>query len=577
MQSRKSLFGLLLGGIGAITGIGLFASGCNDDSGKQITQEVTSQMIEQCCGTDKTSQEYAACVQAYQTNGVCSSPILKPDDPLPDVPLYGMPDPVPPTAEQIQECCGYDNGSKAYKECVENYIDVNNKPKCSHSEPIAIYGPDPTWCCGPKWNDCSDIYFHGGDCTSGIDPSESEACCAQTEDPGACVLDFIKSKGVCSYIDNPPQPVYGMPDDPPIDEPVSVWDCCEMNNGHEDEICVQDYEQTGTCHNEDLKECCTDTKDSYKSYKGFNHVCVSMLRKNNQCSAELKDCCGLEDGTYDDECTELFDKSGKCPTELITCCKNTKGVIDPYCANRVEKKGACDQEFNTCCQNDEGEIDELCAHTYDKYHVCAKDVDTCCKDSANDNSRYICRHSMYYAQLCNDEDMLNCCTERDSNGYPLSWSYTCINYYKKVNQYNVCADADDVNGGPVTIYGGDFRPLPFEWCDDYKGDYKKCIDFARCDVKLQEEEAKQCCGEDDKAEGYSDCLNTYKEKGKSESCLQPLDEGEPAPNTNPIACCGKGYTETSDYTGKGDVGETPWEKCVQAYLKDGKCPDKPGE
>ena len=240
----------------------------------------------------------------------------------------------------------------------------------------------------------------------------------------------------------------------------------------------------------------------------------------------------------------------------------------------------CDEELTSCCKGEDGNFNDLCVSTFeDDDHVCIKEVDECCKQETDTAAKDICSSAMYYIKQCNDQDVLECCTEEKWN--ELFWSRTCIRYYQKMHQYNVCFADEAVNGGVATIYGGDFRPLPFEWCDDYKGDYEKCIDFARCDVNLQEEEAKQCCGEDDKAEGYSDCLDAYKEKGKSTSCLQPLDEGEPAPNTNPIACCGKGYTGTVDYNGVGEMGPTPWEKCVDTYVKTGECigvpEDEPGD
>ena len=533
MQSRISRIVKFISSIGALAGIGLFATGCHESPHFERVSEPAAD-ITACCGTDMTAQNYNACVEAYHANGVCSSPVPKPDDPLP---LYGMPDPIPPTTAQIEECCGFDDGSTDYKECVENYKDVNNPPICSHSEPIAIYGPDPTWCCGPEWDECSNTYFNGGGCTSGIDPSESEACCAQAEDPGACVLDFIKTKKCPTDIVEPTD--------------KEIEDCCMMSDYKNDAECEKKYKETGVCDNEDMVQCCNDLVDDGLDISLVNASCVDIMHKEKQCSQDLKDCCQIPDGTYNDTCVELYHEKGSCDSSFSECCKKADGNFDKQCVESFNKNGQCDSELINCCKSEDGSINRACSKIMEDTKECI-----------------------------NDKDELECCSKEYDEWNYITVSYTCIRYYKKVNQYNVCAEADGVNGGIATIYGGDFRPLPFEWCDDYKGDYEKCLDFAKCDVNLQEEEAKQCCGQNDTVDGYADCLDAYKEKGKSESCLQPLNEGEPAPNTNPIACCGKGYTETLDYNGVGEMEPTPWEKCVDTYVKTGECigvpEDEPG-
>ena len=140
MQVHISRIGKLISSLGALTGIGLFMTGCHE-SAHYETAAVTVAEVEACCGTDKNSQDYNDCVQSYKANGVCSTPV-KPDDP---VPLYGMPEPIPPTPDQLKECCGQNDGSSEYKACVEDYTDINKPHTCRD----LVDEPDPP--SPPEW------------------------------------------------------------------------------------------------------------------------------------------------------------------------------------------------------------------------------------------------------------------------------------------------------------------------------------------------------------------------------------------------------------------------------------------
>ena len=550
MKTLNTLIGTLLGSLGALTGVGLLATGCSDNSPHHESISVTVTDVEACCGTDKTSQNYNACVQDYQANGVCSTS-GKPDDPIWDVPTYGMPDPIGPTPEQLQECCGQDDGTNDYKACVENYTDVNVPHACRDlvDEPDppspAIYGPNPYWCCGPEWDECSNTYFNGGGCTSGIDPSESQACCAKAENQDTCVLDFIKTKECPTEIK--------VPDEFEIEE------CCRLSDGTNDAECEKKYKETGVCDNTDMAQCCSDYPDELYDYqdwkpnpndKYFNSTCVSILRKKKQCSAELTECCSLKDGTYNDECTRRFEKTGQCPTQLNTCCKTDTGLYDKFCFDEFSKKGQCNTEYNECCKAEDGSINLACAKILKEKKQCL-----------------------------NDKEILDCCSGEKEFGMKedeldsISVSYTCIDYYKKNNVYHLCATTDDYY--IPALYGSDFRPDPYKMCEDYIGDYKKCTDFAKCGTSAYLEEGIQCCGEDDKSEKFSKCIKDYEEKGKTDACTNPLDKDEPAPNTNPKECCGP-------YPGEYSEWEKPeewksWVNCKDDYLETGKCPNESGD
>ena len=246
MKSFKKLVGTLLGGIGAFTGIGMLMNACSEEDNNKPVVEVTIAQVEQCCGTDKTASEYPycvnryiytgtcitssnlsrccgsktsnddynACVKDYLQNGYCSK------DGDEATPLYGMPDTIPtPTQEDIQECCGNDDGTSLYKQCIDQFDPLNDVIFCIGSDPNddlpAIYGPIPERCCdNTSANDdtCNFIYDNTGVCPKDPGNEGLVDCCEGITDPeelNICVKDYV-NYGSCLDIDDvPPDPVYG--------------------------------------------------------------------------------------------------------------------------------------------------------------------------------------------------------------------------------------------------------------------------------------------------------------------------------------------------------------------------------
>ncbi len=304
MKSIKSLVGTLLGGIGALAGFGILMTGCGDDgnSGK-ATQEITKAQLEECCGTDANSTTYEACVKNYQTNGVCSNDI----DPGVTTD-YGVPDPLTPVVygpapfkpDEIEKCCGEDDGSNKYKQCVESYKESG---KCENpDEPIYTeYGPsvDPIEeCCGKddgskKYKQCVESYKESGKCENpdepiyteygpSIDPIEE--CCGKddgSEKYKQCVESY-KESGKCENPDEPIYTEYGPSIDP-------IEECCGKDDGSKGyKQCVEDYNKAGGCGGiavpeygmppvDSIEECCgpEDDSDTYKA-------CVEDYNANGQ-------------------------------------------------------------------------------------------------------------------------------------------------------------------------------------------------------------------------------------------------------------------------------------------------------
>ncbi|MBO4350962.1 MAG: hypothetical protein J6A01_08465 [Proteobacteria bacterium] len=222
MKSTKSLISSILGGIGILAGFGMLLTGCSDDDDKKPTVEITKAQLDQCC---KDADNYEACVKDYQTNGVCSGykepgpvaeygvpPIDEPVEYGPiDAPEYGTIDPGP-TPEEIADCCGEDNGSEEYKECVADY---KKSGACAHhqDEPVPEYGMIET-----------PMYGMPDDPTP-VNPDDEKIkeCCGDdngSDEYKECVEDYQKA-GTCVKQPEPPipeygmpEPMYGMPDDP---------------------------------------------------------------------------------------------------------------------------------------------------------------------------------------------------------------------------------------------------------------------------------------------------------------------------------------------------------------------------
>ena len=227
MKSLKTLVGTLLGGIGILAGFSMLMTGCSDDDkDKTPTQEITKAQLEKCC---KDADNYEACVKDYQENGVCSGfidpgpvsdygvpPIYEPVEYGPiDAPDYGPIDPgIEPSPKEIAECCGDDNGSDEYKECVENYQKSGACPP-HHDDPVPEYGMPDT----PEYG-MPDVP------TPVPDDVGIKECCGDdngSDEYKECVADYKKA-GECALHDEDPvpdygmidPPMYGMPDDPGV-------------------------------------------------------------------------------------------------------------------------------------------------------------------------------------------------------------------------------------------------------------------------------------------------------------------------------------------------------------------------
>ena len=207
MKSIKSLVGPLVGGIGILAGFGMMLVGCSDDnSNKSAAKTPTAEEIAACCGNDNGSKAYKECVENYK--GSSDSQICMAHDiDQPDV--YGPPpseiNDTQPTAEEIKKCCGEDNGSDEYKECVENYTGSSDSKVCMvHDiDQPDVYGPPPSEINDPE-------------------PTEEEIkeCCGDEDESvkyKKCVEELTKS-GNCD-INEASDPTYGMPDIPPDEQP----------------------------------------------------------------------------------------------------------------------------------------------------------------------------------------------------------------------------------------------------------------------------------------------------------------------------------------------------------------------
>ncbi|MBO4350960.1 MAG: hypothetical protein J6A01_08455 [Proteobacteria bacterium] len=259
MKSFKNLIGTFLSGIGALTGISMLMNACNEDQDNKPLVEVTAAQVQQCCGTDQTAPEYFHCVNRYIYTGTCitsdslnkccgsksedrdaytscvedyikNGSCSEGDHEWEAVPAYGMPEEPPPeynvTPEEIEECCGKDDGSGLYRACADQFDAPNKAIFCidEDSDPIedippVVYGPAPIACCGdrPETDDsCGHIYQNTGICPEDQGYEGLEECCggvADYDDLKLCVEDFVKY-GLCIDYQDLPEPVYGMPDDP---------------------------------------------------------------------------------------------------------------------------------------------------------------------------------------------------------------------------------------------------------------------------------------------------------------------------------------------------------------------------
>ena len=241
LKEIKSVLGLILGGAAALIGFGTLTTGCDDDSSSSEDKvaEYTHEELA-CCG-DTESDTFDSCLTSYRKNGICDS-AQKEDDFGGS--LYGMPSVPPeddidvpgtPGKEELDNCCGKDDGSEAYKTCTADYI---KNGKCAKEPEKDEYTKDELACCDqealgdPDFESCIADYRKTGACIAGIDdpiptvygpapevPEKDEytkdelACCDQEalSDPDfeSCIADYRKTGACIAGIEEPIPTVYG--------------------------------------------------------------------------------------------------------------------------------------------------------------------------------------------------------------------------------------------------------------------------------------------------------------------------------------------------------------------------------
>ncbi len=221
----KSLFGLIAGGITAITGFALM--GCEEDStdgdnnGQNDPAQVgpTDEDLAKCCG-DKDSLGYKECIEAYKKDNVCANHSTEKYGPI-ETTKYGplVPD---PNEDEIAKCCGKE-GSEGYDKCVENYNKTKTcDPNRNGEEPTTKYGP--------------------------LVPSDEEIakCCGKEGSDGyeKCVKTY-KEEGVCI---NESTEKYGPIQVGPTDEQIKK--CCGDKDSDGYDKCVEEYKKTNICPNQ---------------------------------------------------------------------------------------------------------------------------------------------------------------------------------------------------------------------------------------------------------------------------------------------------------------------------------------
>ena len=115
MKSLKSLVGMVLGGVGALTSISVLMNACTEDQEDKPLVEVTTDEVEACCGADKNSPDYMYCINRYIYTGNCI------------------------TNTHLENCCGTRASNDDYSSCVRDYLQAGY---CANRDdvPAPLYG-----------------------------------------------------------------------------------------------------------------------------------------------------------------------------------------------------------------------------------------------------------------------------------------------------------------------------------------------------------------------------------------------------------------------------------------------------
>ena len=133
----KDCLKFFVGAIGTIAGIGLLSTGCDDGDSGNSNNRLSQAEIQKCCGADNGSNEYMECVKDYSSNGVCSS--QKENH---DLPAYYGPNPY--ASQEVIDCCGADSSADGWQACADDYIANGVCADKPIDEPLpTYYGPDP--------------------------------------------------------------------------------------------------------------------------------------------------------------------------------------------------------------------------------------------------------------------------------------------------------------------------------------------------------------------------------------------------------------------------------------------------
>ena len=91
---------------------------------------VSDAEIKECCGNDDGSDFYKNCVADLEKTGNCHM----------NQTVYGPP---PVDEKALKECCGDDDGSEEYNACVQNYKEFGGCVMIEEPTP-SVYGPPPS-------------------------------------------------------------------------------------------------------------------------------------------------------------------------------------------------------------------------------------------------------------------------------------------------------------------------------------------------------------------------------------------------------------------------------------------------
>ena len=251
MKNLAKLLGTVAGGLGAVFGLGLLFSGCEDDEKKDdivvYYGPAPVQSAEECCQSlhnDGAIQqsEFDECVAAYKQKNVCEPGALFPT-------VYG------PAVDmaKLSECCGTDTNHEKYDESYSDFISdqICGKPVQDNSdaENCCKVLKDNSSIPADKFDECVEDYNKNKVCGAdkyipnvygpAIPPALIAACCGQddsVEGYNDCLGDVMD--GVC--------------DNPLPGSDKAIEECCgEQSEDESYQACVQDYKKTGSCADPD--------------------------------------------------------------------------------------------------------------------------------------------------------------------------------------------------------------------------------------------------------------------------------------------------------------------------------------